>query len=239
MVFDAKQIRGLISSLKWYFQAKNLALKNAVAIKCPLTVDQQNDVRVFYSLYLANLLSATEMLLEKEYPFSQDFKHELEAAFSFPNFPDGESNYSYLRELRNAVIHRGFDISSSVHIQDEMPLMIAPESIKNRNGKKSYSAFGFYLLEMIYTVDPIIGNLIENHLQAKGLLQPLSNQEEVATETQANLRNAVGVPDWVKNMALSHVGELDCEEMQLDQIKSFVAILQENVLSSIKGDASL
>jgi hypothetical protein len=231
MSIDATQAREIISGLKWYFQAKNLALKNALSIKCPLSVDQQNDIRVFYSLYLANLLSATEMLLEKEYPFSLDFKQELDAALTFPNHSDGESNYSYLRELRNAVIHRGFDISSSAHVKDDIPLMIAPQSIENRSGKKSYSAFGFYLIEMISLVEPVIGNLIENHLNAKGLLQPLSTQQEMAAETKANLANAVGVPDWVKDMATSHIEALDHEQVQLDQIKSFIVVLQEKVLS--------
>ena len=113
MPVNARQARELISGLKWYFQAKNLALKSALSIISPLSVDQQNDIRIYYSLYLANLLSATEMLLEKEYLFSQDFKQEIEAALSFPGFTDGENNYSYLRELRNAAIHRGFDICSS------------------------------------------------------------------------------------------------------------------------------
>ena len=230
MPVDATLAREIISGLKWYFQAKNLALKNALAIRCPLSVDQQNDIRIYYSLYLANLLSATEMLLEKEYPYSQDFKQEIEAGLSFPGFSDGENNYSYLRELRNAVIHRGFDICSSAHVKDDMPLMIAPQSIENRSGKKSYSAFGFYLLEMISKCEPSIGHIIEKHLKSKGLLQPLSTQEELAAETKAHLANAIGVPDWVKNMASSQIEKIDHEKIQLEQIKSFVAVLHENVL---------
>lgn len=230
MLIDAAKAREIVSGLKWYFQAKNLALKNALSIKCPLSVDKQNDIRVFYSLYLANLLSATEMLLEKEYPFSQDFKQELEAAVSFPNHPNGESNYSYLRELRNAVIHRGFEISSSAYVKDDVPLIIAPQSIENRSGNKSYSAFGFSLLEMISLVESVIGKLIESHLNAKGLLQSLSTQQEMAAETKAYLADAVEIPDRVKKMASSHIDKLDQEQMQLDQIKGFIAVLQENAL---------
>ncbi len=83
MTVDAIQAREIISSLKWYFQAKNLALKNALSIRTPLSVNQQNDMRTYYSLYFANLLSATEMLLEKEYQFTQDFKQEIEEALIF------------------------------------------------------------------------------------------------------------------------------------------------------------
>ncbi|RXJ79954.1 hypothetical protein [Arcobacter sp. F2176] len=232
MSVDSTQARELISGLKWYFQAKNLALKNALSIKCPLSVDQQNDIRTYYSLYLANLLSATEMLLENEYPFSQDFKQKIKEALSFPGFTDGENNYSYLRELRNAVIHRGFDICSSAHIKDDMPLMIAPQTIANRSGKKSYSAFGFYLLEMISKCESVIGHLIEQHLQLNGLLKPLSTHEQMVVEAKVHLASAVGVPEWVKNIASSHLENIDHEKIQLEQIKSFVAVLHENALGS-------
>src|SRR5690606_14054260 len=43
---DAALAREIVSGLKWYFQAKNLALKNALSIRCPLSVDQQNDIRI-------------------------------------------------------------------------------------------------------------------------------------------------------------------------------------------------
>ncbi|WP_044415244.1 hypothetical protein [Halarcobacter anaerophilus] len=232
MSVDSTQARELISGLKWYFQAKNLALKNALSIRTPLSVDQQNDIRTYYSLYLANLLSATEMLLEKEYPFSQEFKQEIEDALSFPEYSDGENNYSYLRELRNAVIHRGFDISSSAHTIDDVPLMIAPQTIANRSGKKSYSAFGFYLLEMISKCESVIGHLIEQHLQSKGLLKPLSTHEQMVVEAKVHLASAVGVPEWVKNMASSHLENIDHEKIQMEQIKSFLAVLHENALGS-------
>ncbi|NTU70092.1 hypothetical protein HGB13_04760, partial [bacterium] len=127
------------------------------------------------------------------------------------------------------VIHRGFDISSTAHVKEDMPLLIAPQSIKNQSAKKTYSSFGFYLLEMISMVESIIGNLIESHLQAKGLFQLLSTQEEMVTEIKTYLANALVVPDWVKNMASSHIETLDHEKMQLDQIKNFVTVLKENV----------
>ncbi len=110
--------------------------------------------------------------------------------------------------------------------------MIAPQSIAKRSGKESYSAFGFYLLEIISKCESIIGNLIEQHLQSKGILTPLSTPEQLIAETQIHLANAVGVPDWAKNMASSHLGKVDHEKIQLEQIKSFVAVLHENVLDS-------
>ena len=113
-----------------------------------------------------------------------------------------------------------------------MPLMIAQQSIANRSGKKSYSAFGFYLLEMILKCESIIGPLIQQHLQSKGLLKPLSTHEQLMTETKVHLANAVGVPDWVKNMDSSHLEKIDYGKMQLEQIKSFMAVLHENVLGS-------
>lgn len=227
-------IQEIISSIQWYFKAKNLALKNALSIKCPLSVEQQNDIRIYYSLYFANLLSVTEMLLEKEYEYKDDFKQELYKALSFPEFPDGKKNYNFLRELRNAIIHRGFDICSSAHVKDSVPLMLAPQSITDRSGEQSYSAFGFYLLDIISKCESIIGSIIEQHFKSNGLLQSLITDEQMIADSKAYLNNTVGIPIWVKNMALSQIEQIDFKQMQQEQIKNFLAILHVNVLKESK-----
>lgn len=86
------QISELLSAVKWYFQQKNLSLKNALALRCPLSTEDQKNLRLYYSQYFAGLLSATELLFEKEYPNRADFKKSLEEKLSFDNFSDGELN---------------------------------------------------------------------------------------------------------------------------------------------------
>ena len=53
-------------TLRWHFEAKNLALQNALRLRCPLSVEQSKALRLYYSEYLAHLVSATDLLLEKE-----------------------------------------------------------------------------------------------------------------------------------------------------------------------------
>lgn len=80
----------MLSAVKWYFELKNLSLRNALVLRCPLSVDNQKDLRQYYSQYFAGLLSATELFLEKEYPNNTSFRNLLYKKLSLENFPDGE-----------------------------------------------------------------------------------------------------------------------------------------------------
>ena len=104
-----------LSALKWYFESKNLSLKNALSLRTPLQAEQQKELRLYYSEYFASLISATELLFEDAYPHKEQFSAALYAGFVFDQLPDGEHNYSYVRELRNSVIHRGLDLCSAGH----------------------------------------------------------------------------------------------------------------------------
>ena len=158
------QTSEILSAVKWYFELKNLLLKNALALRCPLSVEDQKDFRQYYSQYFAGLLSATELLLEKEYPNRAGFKKRLEEKLTFEKFPDGKKNYAYLRELRNSIIHRGLNISSAAHINGDLPLIISPSPVTNRGGPAGYNTFRFYLIEVIEKCESVIGEVFLTHI---------------------------------------------------------------------------
>jgi len=125
---DVKKNGEMLSAVKWYFELKNLSLRNALAFRCPLSVENQRDLRLYYSQYFAGLLSATELLLEKEHSRCKEFKETLHEKLVFEGHPDGEANYIYLRELRNSIIHRGLDITATAHVDQNIPMIISPIS---------------------------------------------------------------------------------------------------------------
>ena len=139
MAFQSFEI---LSAVKGYFESKNLSLKNAFSLRCPLSVENQADLRQYYSQYFVSMLSATELLKEVRYQNSEVFKKMLYERLTFEKFPNGKLNYCYLRELRNCIIHRGFDISSGAHVSNEFPFLVAPPALANQNATNSYDAFG-------------------------------------------------------------------------------------------------
>lgn len=228
-------MRRLISAAQWYFEIKNLSLKNIFHIRCPLSVESQHDLRLYYSQYFSSLLSAIELILEQKEPESSIFRENLYQGLSFNEFADGEQNYSYIRELRNSIIHRGLDVTSSAHINEDFPMMIAPSPIKNRGGNKSYQPFGFYLIELIQKCEEVIGGLILNFFKENGYFDLKNDTDKLRNEIKEFLVNSDHriMPKEVKAMALLNIDslELNAEQLHRDFIESVSKVLRKNVLS--------
>jgi hypothetical protein len=223
----------MILSLTWYFQSKNLALKNALSFRCPLAVGQQTELRHYYGSYFASLVSATELLLEKEYPHNVEFKDAIERALWSGSLTDGERYYGYVRELRNAIVHRGLDVCAAAHIDGDFPLPVAPQTVQNRSGNKSYAAPAFYLHDIILMWESILGPVIEHHLDEVGLLRPQNTQERAVAADIEHIAESVVMPEWVKEFSLKTVGLLDYVELQRTQISNFVDLLRFNAAADI------
>jgi hypothetical protein len=225
-----RKTSNVLWALKWYFESKNLALKNASAFRCPLAVEQQMEMRQYYGTYLSCLISATELLLEKEYPHKDQFKHDIEQALVSHAFPIGADNYQYLRELRNAVIHRGLDICSAAHIDGDIPVIVAPSPIPNRTGKQSCHSFGYYLRDVISQCEAVIGPTIADHLQTMGLLNSTVNPSEAMAEMKSAITDSTVMPEWAKPMALadSTISSVDFVKVEETMIEQLVELLRLN-----------
>lgn len=221
----------MLSAIKWYFELKNLQLRNALALRCPLSVDKQKDLRQYYSQYFAGLLSATELFLEKEYSNNIQFRDLLYEKLSFQNFSDGEKNYSYLRELRNSIIHRGLDISSAAHINKDFPLIISPTPVTSRDGNKSYIAFGYYLIEIIEKCEGVIRDVFLEHFEEFSLLDKRLTQEKSIELNKKFISNSRTMPDWVKKSALDSIEDINHEEIHLASMNSLIKTLKIDILS--------
>lgn len=220
------------STVAWYFESKNLALKNALKLRCPLSVEQQKELRQYYSEYFVGLVSATELLREPKYSYSTKFNEQLFANFVFGSLPDGKSNYSYIRELRNSIIHRGLDICSAAHVNNDFLLVVAPSTVSDREGKKSFSALGYYLIEVISKCEEVIGPLIARHLEEVGLLKPLLTQDQAVVEANRFISESLVMPEWVKQQAFKILSTVDFVEGQAVAINSLVGLLNFNALSA-------
>lgn len=226
----------LLSSLKWYFELKNLSLKNILTFHTPLSIEQQNDLRLYYSQYFSALLSATELLRDQKYnKNSIAFVTSLKLKFVFDEDTDGEINYSYLRELRNSAIHRGMDLTSSAHINnDNIPMMIAP-SVKNQSGNKEYTPFGYYLMDIISKCEMIIPSIVLAHLEKFQMFEITEKPEYLLEQALKYLKNSTVVPEWVQNMGKEAMQSIDFGTIQRDQVKNCVDAMKVDILEIRKS----
>ncbi len=229
-MMDNIKSRYIRFTLKWHFEAKSLALRNAVTLRCPLSVEQSKQLRLNYSEYFAHLVSATELLLEPEYKYREQFKQTLEAEFTFDEWPDGNHNYAFIRELRNSIIHRGHDITSASHVDGDFLMIITPESVTNRTGNRVYESPCFYLIDIIKKCEATIGPAIRRHLDKVGILHLKQTQAESIDESISFVEESKIMPKWAKKMALYSIGEIDFLAMQQSQIENLIELLNTNAL---------
>ncbi|ACY34557.1 hypothetical protein CtCNB1_3811 [Comamonas thiooxydans] len=199
------ELRDMLHALTWYMTARKTALRAALSFRTPLTTIMHTDMRVQYSAYFQNLLSATELMREQTLLPPKSFETELYARFVFPGFQDGESNYEYIKYLRNAIVHRGYDITSAAHVAGDFLMLVAEPSFQN-NAKnpakiKTFHTFDKYLLNIITKCESVIGGVIFDTLNKAGVFQATIDPQAAIAETRTAIQNSHVMPDWVKAMA--------------------------------------
>jgi hypothetical protein len=193
--------RNMLYSLSWYMSARQSALRAALSFRAPLSVTEQTDMRVHYSGYFLNLLAATELFHETTTLQPNDFLAQLYLRLVFDGFQDGEANYSYLRELRNAVVHRGLDITSTAHIDGNFPMVLAEPKVQNQKGTKTFVAFDRYLLHIIAKCESIVGPVMLACLNEAGIFEATIDVEAAVVEYREAVQQSHTMPDDVKAMA--------------------------------------
>ncbi|AFN55982.1 hypothetical protein FBY51_1255 [Zymomonas mobilis] len=194
---DQKILRSFLS----YMTARKTALRKALKFRTPLSEDNWLDMRNHYSNYFINLISAVDLIFEQKKFKGEDLQKKLYSQFSFEDFPDGKSNYLYIHEIRNAIVHRGLDITEETHIKNNFVLIIAPEKISNQSGKKSYKSFGKYLLDIIKKCEDIICSIMSAFLDENGIFESEIDTKSSEEEYKLSIDQNKVMPEPIKKLA--------------------------------------
>jgi hypothetical protein len=218
--------RDHLNALSLYLATRRTALRSALRFRAPLSTEASEDLRIHYSNYFVSLFSAVDLLAENKSMAGGDFKDALETAFETVGASRAVTNCAYVRELRNAVVHRGLDIASAAHFAGDFPLLIAPNPAMNRGGTQKYPAFGFYLLEIVAGCEAVVGPTIETHLDSLGILDKRPDSEAWLDETREVIRSSTVIPDWAKKMVPASFDGLDWNAMHRDSVAKLRDLLQ-------------
>lgn len=195
--------RDFVYSLSWYMSARQTALRAALSFRTQLSVTDLTDMRVHYSGYFLNLLAATELFCETTALQPNDFKAQLYKRLVFDGFQDGEANYSYIRELRNAVVHRGLDITSAAYLDGNFPMILAEPKVQNQKRTKTFVAFDKYLLHVIAKCESVVGSVMLDCLNAAGIFEAIIDTEAAVAEYREAVEQSHAMPEHVKSMVLA------------------------------------
>lgn len=211
--------RNLLNALSLYLAARKTALRAAMSFRIPLTPEAHDDLRMHYANYFISLMSAVDILVSEGVEGNNAFEQKLANAFGLLSGSSSSPNYQYVRELRNAIVHRGEDVTAGMHFSGSFPLLIAPSTVADRKCVRIYPAFGFYLLEIIKGCESVIGQVIEVHLDSLGILDKMPDVELCAEEGRQFVETSAAIPGAIKKMAIESLGKVDWIAIHRNRIK--------------------
>jgi len=159
-------------------------------------------------LYFSNLFGAIDLMHDycKEVGLATDFEATVKQCFPITG------DYQYARELRNAIVHRGFDPAGAGHMDGEILCVLCPPVVHNRSGKSMYSCSFTYTVQLAAQCNQIVNTAILESLETHRLLNP--REMMVSKEAaQRAVSDTPVMPYWAKAMALKAFDELNFAEI--------------------------
>lgn len=198
----------LLQSMTWYCSKANRALNHILVIKAPADID---DIRFYYGIYIESVCSALDLLRE-----TLGYSHsKMKNIFT-------EDAYLYFRELRNSIVHRGYDLSREGTSSFDLVYLITPSDICQKDGKVCNTPKQKLLIHFLITFDEILRGLIFDETIR---FIPDDQTEE---EKQINFNSLVTSILNYKNMDDVY------KQMFLNNIESIKESINSNLESKVK-----
>ena len=209
----------LVSAITWHLECMVLAATEIDNFRPPTDSFQK---RMHYSLYLANLMSAIDMVSEK---CGRSFETALKDNLKTSNL-SGAEVLGYIRELRNGIVHRGIDPTSSATVVDGLICAVSPLTVQTRGGDRSFPAPAPLLRDVFIHCEVRTKPIIERFLEPtfKKLASP--NPEALLSDALRLVDAAPHMPDWAKEMAHKALKPEDLVRAQAHEIEKLRGLLK-------------
>jgi hypothetical protein len=209
-----------IGSLVWYSEAKQLSLAKIQEFVPPAN---GREMRIYHGLYLTNLFAMIEAAPALCGELVID---SWRSALDGLGDQSGENNYCYLRELRNATVHRGMDITAAGIVVEGQVCALAPLEINDRHSKRGpFRRFDPLLRNMLAACEQAIATAVAPLAMVSiDQIDPPS-EEDVQAAFDRAIDSAEHMPDWAKRTARKHFPTIDFDEVYAQQISKLKSLL--------------
>lgn len=207
------------SGVSWHLECMVLAAAAIDNFRPPADGFQ---MRMHYSLYLNNLMSVIDMISETHgNPFQTALENSLKTSAL-----SGAQVLGYMRELRNAIVHRGMDPITGGQVVDGVVCAVAPPTVWNRKGTCSYAAPASLLRDIFIHCEVCIKPVIEGFLEFNFKELASVNPEAMLNDTLDAIEVVQRMPDWAKAMARTHVSSEMLAKAQTHQVEKLRGLLK-------------
>ena len=209
----------LVSAITWHLESAALSATEIIAFQPPADGFQ---MRMHYSLYVTNLLSAVDMVKEAQ---GELFESSIKESLHISNF-SGEDVLGYLRELRNGIVHRGIDPTAGGEVVDGVVWAIAPPQVASRNGTFSYAAPTRRLADVFRHCDTAMKPVLERFLEPTLFAFTSVPPETLLLEARDALGAVTHMPDWARELARENLNGEILEAARRHQSEKLRRLLQ-------------
>lgn len=201
--FPALSASEKISGLIWYALCKRDAIDQMRRFSVPA---DGHEMRMAYSSYFVNLQSLIDRSKEL---FGDSLVDDWINCLDGYGEQSGEENERYIRELRNAIVHRGLNPTASAEVLGNFVLPHSPMSFPSRAGKTvTARPPDRFLLQIAFRCEEHINDIIikhaQPHINSIGSI-PIKKRSEEIIEF---VRSSEFIPEEIKTMFLRNVEKI-------------------------------
>ena len=137
----------IFSKMAYFADCKKTAIIHLFEFVAPLSSTTRSLMNIFYNAYFTYWLGLVDYLVGISFLTKKDITNLL----------GSESNYYYIRNLRNSVIHRAEDLSTKGTIIKNTNIVVpfSPMDIMDQSGKNIYQPFCKNLMQIVIKCEDI------------------------------------------------------------------------------------
>ncbi|MBA4789506.1 MAG: hypothetical protein H2042_07415 [Rhizobiales bacterium] len=192
-----------IGKLVWYAECMDRSLKQIREFKMGVNYDE---FRFSHAMFIVNFMSMLDFANEI---FDRKVLIEWENNLDGIGGKSGKNNSGYIRELRNSVIHRGFDLTANGTVIDGRAMAIAPIKIGDRHSRRP-PFYGFtYTLHEKFEICRLISSItILKFAEPSLKILESKSQNDKKHELIYSVENSEHIPDWIKISTKNNANEI-------------------------------
>lgn len=209
-----------MDSLLWYADCRRLALDVVVDFLPPA---DGRLMRLYHGLYLSNLMALVDRTAEL---YGEDVLGKWKAALEGLGGHSGENNAGFVRELRNAFVHRGLDLTASGVVIAGRVCALSPSEVQRRFGKgTAYVAFASLLTNVFAACEDAIGPIVIAAASSDFAAAEAATNDQLRQQYLDQVAVSRGIPDWAKAMALTSVEAIPFDAVRRQQVDRLKGLL--------------
>lgn len=204
-----------LGTIFFYLRNKRFAIRKMLAFTPPLDDDKTEDTQIAYGIYFNSLISLIDFTKNKieNLALNNDKLSVLEQ--NLISIIGSDDNYRYIRELRNSIVHRGYDVLKMAYMYKNIMVPASPATLCKHNPKSSilYHSFMPSLFEIVKITEKI-NPFIYTYCDDNNLLGFKPTTEK---ELDGEIQSSPYIPDYVKQLAKLSYVDIDALNKGLEE----------------------